>query len=288
MEGIVVGVDESAGAAHALRWAAREGRLRDLPVTAVMAWGFLDQHHAVPDAPFDSNYSAADARDALDTIVAGILGPEVSARTGRATPNELPAAALLEAAEGADLVVVGARGLGGFRGLLIGSVSQHVLHHADVPVAVIRGEVVDPPDGDERIVVGVDGSATSLRALAWALDEARLRRAAVEVVHTWQVPTIVSPYGEYGALDTSLEPAARQVLDDVMATADVHDVPTPIVQTVASGSAARAILDAARDADLVVIGSRGLGGFKGLLLGSVSHQVTHHAACPVVVLPTVE
>jgi nucleotide-binding universal stress UspA family protein len=285
MKGIVVGVDESEGAAHALRWAEREGRLRGLPVTAVMAWGYLDQHHAVADAPFDPGYSEADALAALDAIVVATVGSEAGESIGRAVPTALAAPALLEAAADADLLVVGARGLGGFRDLLLGSVSQQCLHHAKIPVAVVHGAVVDRPNGDERIVVGVDGSAASRQALDWALDEARFRRATVEVVHAWQMPPTFSPYNSFDPPAAVLEPAARQVLQDAVAAADVHDVPTPIVHTVVCDSAARAILDAARVADLVVLGSRGLGGFKGLLLGSVTNQVTHHASCPVVVLP---
>jgi nucleotide-binding universal stress UspA family protein len=282
VDGIVVGVDESAGAAGALRWAAREGRIRSLPVTAVMTWGYLDQHHAVPGTPFDSSYSEADALGALNTIVDAVLdGPE-AANVARQVVLGLAAPALLETGRGADLLVVGARGLGGFKELLLGSVSQHVLHHAEVPVAVVRGELRTPGGPSGRIVVGVDGSATARRALAWALDEARLRTAPIEVVHAWQMPPTATPYAVSGTL---LEEAAHDVLAACLADADQRDLVEPVVATVRGGGAAWAILDAAADADLVVIGSRGRGGFVGRLLGSVSNQVTHHAPCPVVVIP---
>jgi len=198
-----------------------------------------------------------------------------------------PAAArLLQEAEGADLLVVGSRGLGGFRDLLLGSVSQHCLHHAGVPVAVVHGEVPEEPADPEGIVVGIDGSATAQHALAWALDEARLRGAAVHVVHAWNVAPVYSPYVAYGEATGVLEDAAHVVISDPLADADVSGLPSTVVRTVRCGSAAGAILDAAADADLVVLGSRGRGGFTGLLLGSVTHQVTHHARCPVVVLPS--
>ncbi|HET7720992.1 MAG TPA: universal stress protein, partial [Acidimicrobiales bacterium] len=137
MTGIVVGVDGSEGAATALRWAVEEGRIRGWPVTAVAAWALLDQRHVEPDAPFDPDYGADDAAAALAAHVSDALGPERSALVSRRTVNDLPATALLQAAEGADLLVVGARGLGGFKGLLLGSVSQHCLHHAPCPVAVV-------------------------------------------------------------------------------------------------------------------------------------------------------
>ena len=96
MRSIVVGVDESPGAAEALRWAAREGQLHGCPVTAVLCWGYLDQHHGTPGGPFDPAYSAADARIAVDAIVNVGLG-EASAVIERRTVNDVPRAALSRA-----------------------------------------------------------------------------------------------------------------------------------------------------------------------------------------------
>jgi nucleotide-binding universal stress UspA family protein len=135
---IVVGVDESAGAAAALRWAMTEAEARGWSPRAVLAWGYLDQHHATPGQSFDPAYGEADAQAALDAIVAEVVGSARAATVDRKLVNDLPARALLDASEGADLLVVGARGLGGFRGLLLGSVSQQCLHHATCSVAVVR------------------------------------------------------------------------------------------------------------------------------------------------------
>jgi nucleotide-binding universal stress UspA family protein len=138
-----------------------------------------------------------------------------------------------------------------------------------------------------RIVVGVDGSEHARRALRWALDEARLRHATVEAVHAWRW----TPAGDLGGLAlpvTALEgveaAAARETLDDALAAEPAGDV--PLERRLVSGAAAHALLDAAKGADLLVVGSRGHGGFTGLLLGSVSQQVSHHAPCPVVIVPT--
>lgn len=138
----------------------------------------------------------------------------------------------------------------------------------------------------ERIVVGIDASDTSRLALRWALEEGRLRQAAVEVVHTWHAPYAgVYPYN-MPVLDPEIyEKAAKQVLDSAVDAEDTSGLPVPVERIVTAGGAANAILEAAKGANLVVVGSRGLGGFTGLLLGSVSHQVTHHAPCPVVVVP---
>jgi nucleotide-binding universal stress UspA family protein len=284
MESIVVGVDESAGAAEALRWAARESQLRSWPLTAVMCWGYLAQHGATPDRPFDPSYTPADAQAALDAIVDRVLG-DGAATVKRHTVNDLPARGLLESSSGADLLVVGARGLGAFRRLLLGSVSQACLQHAEIPVAIVRAPTTPRPMGHERLVVGIDGSDTSQRALEWALDEARLRQAAIEVVHAWhppllRVPVLEDPYGPF-------EDLARSVVDTALELADVSGLPAPVRTTIRAGSGGSVLIDAAEEADLVIVGSRGLGGFKGLLLGSVSYQVTHHASCPVVVIPHV-
>ena len=138
----------------------------------------------------------------------------------------------------------------------------------------------------ERIVVGIDASDTARRALRWALEEGRLRQAAVEVVHTWHAPYAgVDSYNIPAFDPETYEKAAKQVLDSAVDAEDTSGLPVPVERIVAPGGAANAILEVAKGADLVVVGSRGLGGFTGLLLGSVSHQVTHHAACPVVVVP---
>jgi nucleotide-binding universal stress UspA family protein len=138
------------------------------------------------------------------------------------------------------------------------------------------------------IVVGVDGSEHSKAALRWAVNEAGLRGAGVRAVHAWQV---------YPALHPGTTITARD-FDDVRAQAGsfVEDFVSEVVPdrdgveieavAVQGESVAPALIDAAADAELLVVGSRGLGGFRGLLLGSVSQQCVHHATCPVVVLPS--
>jgi nucleotide-binding universal stress UspA family protein len=135
-----------------------------------------------------------------------------------------------------------------------------------------------------KIVVGVDGSEQSRAALAWALEEAALRQDELVVVHAWAFPyvgtrTVVSEPWD----DLKLE--ATKLLDDMLAqvratTATEVTIHPKLVEE----APAKALLDEGKDADLLVVGSRGRGGFSSLLLGSVSQQVTHHAPCPVVVI----
>lgn len=139
----------------------------------------------------------------------------------------------------------------------------------------------------KRIVVGIDGSETARRSLRWAAEEARLRQASLEVVHAWHMPYVGGyPYTTTAPFDpTIFEDAARTTLDAAVDSLDTTGLAHHVERILVSGGAASAILEAAKGADLVVVGSRGLGGFTGLLLGSVSHQVAHHATCPVVIVP---
>ena len=281
---IVVGVDESEGAGHALRWAVLEASAREADLTAVLVWGWLDQHRLDPGAPFDPEYHEADALASLEKMVANHLPDGVPDGIRLRAISDLAGPGLVRAAVDADLLVVGARGLGGFKGLLVGSVSQHCLHHAPCPVAVIRR---DPPTTVERIVVGIDGSMTSRRALNWAVDAARTHQARVQVVHAWH-PSYVSPMDAH-LIDSSdvLEQGAQTVLDEALAEVDSTALDAAVEQTLAFGSAGQAILETAKGADLVVVGSRHQSTAGCLFLGSVSMQVTQHADCPVVVVPPV-
>lgn len=286
MTTIVVGVDGSDSAGLALQWAVREAELRKEPLIAVMAWAFLDQHHAGDVAEFNPEYSEVEAAAALDAYIQRSVDPTTAAAIERRTPCALPAQALLEASEGASLLVVGARGHSTLKNLLLGSVSQHCLHHTTAPIAIVRPTTTASDGEPERVVVGVDGSETSRAALRWAVEAAELRQARVQVVLAWHLPYVGGyPFTGSSFDPSSLEHEARSTLDGIIESVDTSGLTAPIDATLTLGDAGRAVLDAAAGADLVVIGSRGLGGFAGLLLGSVGRHVAHHAPCPVVVIP---
>jgi nucleotide-binding universal stress UspA family protein len=275
MTELVVGVDGSPNSIAALRWALREGELHGWKIGTVLAWGAPDHRRTSEQA----------AREALEAVLAeagpGATDPSVT----RAVVDSLAADALIDASEHAALLVVGARGVSGFKRLRLGSTTDACLHHASSSVAVIPGDFAGAPGGEERIVVAVDGSEHARRALAWSLAEARVRGAALEAIHVWQMP----PVGEYPSMASAFDPktfrsAGQHILDRALEGVDEHGLVRPIERILSEGSPSGMILDAAKGADLVVVGSRGLGGFVGLLLGSVSHQLAHHAACPVVVV----
>jgi nucleotide-binding universal stress UspA family protein len=287
MPGIVIGVDGSDSAALALQWASREAELHGWELTAILAWGYLSQYHVDSSGGFDSEYGEAEANAALVAYVKRALGPERSGAVTHRAVCDLPAGALLGAAADADLVVVGARGLGGFKGMLLGSVSQHCVHHATRPTAIVHEHASTGSEpAQRRVVVGIDGSETSRRALRWAVEEARLREASVDVVHAWHLPYVGGYPYTAGSFDpTPFETAARETLDSVVDGTDTSGLTAPVERILHLGDPAIGVLDAAKGADLVVVGSRGLGGFSGLLLGSVGHHVANHAPCPVVIIP---
>jgi nucleotide-binding universal stress UspA family protein len=284
MEHIVVGVDESSSAGDALRWAVRERALRDARLSAVLVWTYLGQHHRSGDDVFQPKYGQQDAVAALAEFVKRTVPDEVDL-IDQVVVCDLPSRGLLDASAGADLLVIGSRGLGGFRGALLGSVSQQLAHHATTPLAIIRaGSAVR--DRAERVVVGVDGSEGSRLALGWALDAARVRGAHVTVVNSWEPPALAMVgLAAIPEDDRAGEAEARRLVEDSLAEVDANGLTDAIEIRTVKGSPAAAILDAAESATLVVVGTRGLGGFHGLLLGSVSQHVIHHADCPVVVVP---
>ena len=192
---------------------------------------------------------------------------------------------LRKLSEQACLIVVGSRGLGGFTGLIAGSVAVALAAHAHCPVVVVRGK---EPDPDAPIVVGVDGSEASEAAVALAFDEAAVRRCGLVAVHSWS--DIAFPYIPEPGWPVPIDwgpviARENELLSERLAGWQEKYPDVAVEQIVAQDRPARALLDAARDRDarLIVVGSRGRGGFTGLALGSVSQAMIHHATCPVLI-----
>ncbi|MGI8939247.1 MAG: universal stress protein [Iamia sp.] len=284
---IVVGVDGSEGSQAALALARREAQLWGGTVEAVMGWDHLNQPGSADEHPFDPHYSPEQAQAFLEELLAGAAddGPQVVARA----VCDHPASALLDAEQEADLLVVGARGHGGFLGLRLGSVSQKVLHHAPCPVLVVSGAAAPSTDG-RPVVAGVDGSDSSRRALRWAAHEAVRRGVRLVALHGWDLPPAAAPSPLADPMvvlptDAFAEGATALVEAEVAALRE--QVPEVEVEARAEGTGiGQALMDASEGAAMVVVGSRGRGGFAELLLGSISQQLAHHAPCPVAIIPT--
>jgi len=192
-----------------------------------------------------------------------------------------PAKALVDESGDDRLLVVGSRGRGALAGLILGSVSQACAQYSRGPVIVVRGSA--PTDGIGRVVVGVDGSADSLLALRFAASAARLRGTPLEVVHVWQ-ETDHAAHGRLGPVGESAKAQAdrewQRILRSTLAVApDVE-----IISKHLPGYAQSVLLRASEGAALLVVGSRGRGGWAGLLLGSVSLRCITLSACPVAVI----
>lgn len=142
-------------------------------------------------------------------------------------------------------------------------------------------------DTPARIVAGVDGSPSSLAALRWAVRQARLTGATVDAVIAWRYPVVPLPIGPAPVamlVTADFEKAADETVSEAISAAVGHDNDVRVSAQVREGNAAQVLIDAAAGADLLVVGSRGHGGFAEALLGSVSQHCVHHAPCPVVII----
>jgi nucleotide-binding universal stress UspA family protein len=275
---IVVGVDGSPGSERALDWAAAEAERNGAELTIVGAWEY---------GGFGGDVlTEEEARLVLERAATSVSDRYPAVSVQHQLRREPASFSLIEASLGADLLVVGSRGFGGFRGLLFGSVGQHCLTHAPCSVAIIRApdEEVRTSDSEtkpHRIVAGVDGSHGSNLALDWAAREAFRMGAQLDVVGSWVFP---GSSGYVFAADVGVPEAARQVVHDALAYVATVAPQVVVQATTSEDPPAVALVDASRRADLLVVGSRGLGAFRGLLLGSVSHHLATHAHCSVVVV----
>ena len=282
---IVVGVDGSSHGREALKWALAAARSRNARLRAVHAW-------SVPSLLRPGELTGSvdgllgALRDSAAEVLIGELEPIRDEDNG--TPVEevvveqQPAEALVQASAEADLLVVGSRGLGSLAGTLLGSVSQQCVQHARCPIAVIHSA----HHGDRsRIVVGFDGSTGARTALEWATEEAGRRRTSVLAVCAYNETPAVAAAGPWssGAL-SELRQGLRLGAERVLEEAERFVGAIPVSTRAVHGPTANALLVAASDAQLLVVGSRGRGGFKSLVLGSVSQYCAARAPGAVVVV----
>jgi nucleotide-binding universal stress UspA family protein len=285
---VVVGVDGSPQSEVAAQHAADAAVRRAAPL--LLVHGYLHPfRYGVPFDPYAVRLPppSADAVQMLDEIAAELRAgrPRLTVANRQAPGG--PAAALVDASQHAQLVVVGSRGHGGFAGLLLGSVSAQVAAHAHSPVLVVRppDKPAEPPGtAAGPVVVGVDGSPGSAVALSFAADEAAVRETTLIVMHIWSLNTSNRPRKTYEETETAAAEDAESVVAGAVEQARAEhpkvDVEPRLVHAL---DPTKALTDTSREAGLLVVGSRGHGGFTGLLLGSTSQTLVHHAHCPVVI-----
>ncbi|MEU5608186.1 universal stress protein [Streptomyces sparsogenes] len=292
---ITVGLDGSTESHAAAEWAAHEAELRGLPVKLVQVWGPAPTPLAeapFPGAEKNQHWSEQILREAADALRLRHPGVEVTTEqlTGR------PAEALIGAAEDADALVLGSRGLSGIGGFLVGSVGLAVVAHSERPVILVRAAEQAPKEREPAaaaagaaqlrpVLLGLDTAAPDPALIEFAFEAAARRAVTLRVLHGWNPPY-------YYAYAMGPDPAVTETVAQADAAALAETLQPwrqkyPDVAVVAESrccSPSLALIDASHEASLVVLGRRIRRSSVGAHIGSVTHAVLHHATAPVAVV----
>lgn len=283
--GILVGIDGSPESLAAVRWAAREAVLRRRPVTLmhvvspiIVSWSIeavLSDYQGWQEDNADNVIKLA--QEALSAVVDGSPALEVLVeRRHDGVMTELS-----DASGSADLIVIGSRGLGPVGGALLGSVSRGLLHHARCPVVVAKDGVVGNTARDLPVLLGIDGSPSSEAAIGFAFAEASRRGVELVALHAW---SDVALFPFLGMDWHTFEDQGHEILGERLAGWQEQYPDVTVHRRIVCDKPARWLIDESRQAQLVVVGSRGRGGISGMLLGSVSTAVAESASAPVAVV----
>lgn len=284
---IVVGVDGSAPAAAALAWAARRAKITGARVHILHAFAV--------DLPM-LGFGEVEDRDSIRQYAASLVTAATArvhslapgARVTTSVARGFASPALIAASHDAQAVVVGTTGQGTLSKISLGPVAMQVATHAACPIVLVADEMSAPTD-PPRVVVGVDGSEASLRALDKAVEQAGVLGATLEVVHAWQARSVNDPnlsagsnWAEYEGRVTSLvtDRVARAPRPAALANTDR---PVPAVELV-RGDPVKVLAERSKGAAEIIVGCRGAGGFPGLHLGTVALGLLGRARCPLMLI----
>jgi nucleotide-binding universal stress UspA family protein len=285
--GILVGVDGSTQSDAAVAWATREAIMRQLPITLlhvveeIVIGGpvgemFLDR----PKWQKDNAHNVIDqSRKTLSASLRGSEPPEVHTEVvySRVVPT------LIDASKEAWMIVTGSEGMGALGRLLLGSVATGLIHHAHCPVVVIHSDQSATPESNAPVLVGIDGSPASEAATALAFDEASRRGVELVALHAW---SDIAVFPALGMDWHNRESQGQEVLAERLAGWQEQYPDVPVKRLLVCDRPARWLLEESERAQVVVVGSHGRGGFRGMLLGSVSSAVAQAATVPVIVVRT--
>ncbi|MFF1442799.1 MULTISPECIES: universal stress protein [unclassified Streptomyces] len=295
---ITVGLDGSQESRAAAEWAAREAKLRDLPLKIVHVWEPVPEPMA--EAPLlgaetQQHWTERIPREAAEGI--GLRHPGVEVIREQLSGH--PGHALAEVAKSAELLVLGSRGFGGIGGFMVGSVGLSVVAHTDRPVVLVRAleQAADEHEPDPAgvpsaatpfrpVVLGLDVEHPDETLIEFAFDAARRRATSLRVVHGWNPP----PYYAYGtpanpALHEALALSDAEALAEAVAPWRKKFPDVEVVEQSRYGSPAIHVVEASRHASLVVVGRRIRRSSFGAHVGHVTHAVLHHSTAPVAVVP---
>lgn len=285
---VVVGVDGSAASTGAVAYAANTAATRGIPLVLVTTYSMPAAMFAEGMVPPQPVYDELQKEclpiieQAEATALKVAPGIEVSHSVVEGNPSQV----LIDYSRRAKLIVLGSRGLGGIKGMVLGSVSASVASHAFCPVVVTR-EDTDDLDRTGPVVVGIDGSEISAKATEWAFAEASARDATLIAVHTWMDPQVQAAAAGIALTDEDwkqLEEQQLETLSERLAGFSDRYPDVTVERFVTRDRAVRALVEKAQNAQIVVVGSHGRGGFTGMVLGSTSRALLQAAPCPVMVV----
>lgn len=287
---VVVAVDGSEASQNAVRWAANTANKRGVPLRLAASYTmpqFLYAEGMVPPQElFDELQSETMDMIEAARVVAHEVAPDI--KIGYVIAEGSPIDMLLDMSSDVTMIVMGSRGLGGLSGMVMGSVSAAVVSHADCPVVVVRSDNhVTETNKYGPVVVGVDGSDVSQRATEFAFEEAQARGAKLVAIHTWMDMQVQASLAGLAAAQQEWEIIEKEqttLLKDRLQPLLERFPDVEVEMVITRDRPVRALEDCAHNAQLLVVGSHGRGGFRGMLLGSTSRALLQSAPCPMVVV----
>ncbi|MBJ8347037.1 universal stress protein [Antrihabitans sp. YC2-6] len=283
---VVVGIDASRSSHEALRWAAGDAERRGAPLSIVHAvFTPLAYGPGLSFTKPDFDRLEAEGAELLSRAARNVseTSPELEVRTELVRAPRAPA--LIDKSKDAQMVVIGSRGLGAIGRGLVGSVGSSLARHAHRPVAVLHYRANDPWNLSRprrAVVVGVDGSENSLPAIEVAFEEASMRSSKIIAVHSWADDGRFLHVGDWDAVANTEE----ALLAESLAGYAERYPDVPVEKIIVKNNPARHLRDFSDDAELLVVGSHGRGGFAGMTLGSTSQELLHSVTCPLIIART--
>lgn len=287
---VVVAVDGSDASKQAVRWAANTANKRGIPLRLASSYTmpqFLYAEGMVPPQELFDDLQA-ESLEKIDEAraLAHEVAPEI--KIGHTIAEGSPIDMLLEMSKSATMIVMGSRGLGGLSGMVLGSVSGAVVSHASCPVVVVREDsAVNDDTKYGPVVVGVDGSEVSQQATEYAFAEADARGSELIAVHTWMDMQVQASLAGLAAAQQQWDDVEREqtemLIERIKPLIDKYPN-VPVKKIITRDRPVRALAEASEGAQLLVVGSHGRGGFKGMLLGSTSRALLQSAPCPMMVV----
>ncbi|MHA2790053.1 universal stress protein [Corynebacterium sp. S7] len=287
---VVVAVDGSDASNNAVRWAANTAMKRGIPLRLASSYTmpqFLYAEGMVPPQELFDDLQ----RETLDKVeaareIALEVAPDI--KIGHTIAEGSPIDMLLEMSKDVTMIVMGSRGLGGLSGMVLGSVSAAVVSHADCPVVVVREDnPVNETTKYGPVVVGVDGSEVSEKATEVAFQEADARGAELVAVHTWMDMQVQASMAGLAAAQEQWEVVEQEqiaMLSERLAPLEKEYPNVQVKKVISRDRPVRTLVEQSEGAQLLITGSHGRGGFKGMLLGSTSRALLQSAPCPMMVV----